>query len=246
MAGKEDVETLPVNILREVIDIPHEISFEEIAEDINSAPPDSKIAVIEAYLKNVDGALTESFDTGEWFKGMIELRNELQGQLDWYTSLEFKVEGLDEFLGEVKTRLIERMQAAHDKRGNDWLWRNQPQEAQEEYLDAAAYSVLLLRRLTMGGIVPTGTLGKAGQEPEPPKTSLESKLSGFDNFTQLVKQRIIEGDQRYGDSWLLMDDQPQQIKDEVLDTFAYAYFGWRRAKMIQTQSAEKKEGESIP
>lgn len=222
------------NAIREIVDLYdfRERTREEVLADIEGLATERKVAAIKAYLRNIDDTLSESFDTGKWFEDITELRKNLQAQLDRYSSLEFKIEGLEKFLEEVRARLVERMKAAHGERGNDWLWRDQPQEAQEEYLDAAAYSVLLLRRLTMGKIVQTGTLGKADQKPEPEKTSLENKLFGFDKFTQLVKQRITEGDQHYGDRWLI-ESQPQQIQNEVLDAFAYAYFGWRKAKMLQ-------------
>lgn len=246
MAGKENAGTSSNDILREVIDISQEISFEEIIEDVNSAPPDRKIAIIRAYLRSIDSVLIESFDTGEWFKGIIKLRDGLQEQLNRYTSLEFKVEGLEEFLGEVKKRLIERMQVAHDRRGNDWLWKDTHQETAEEYIDQAAFSVLLFRRLKLGKIgqmstLVDNTIPQSEVRSEVRKVSLESKLAGFDKFVEVVKTRIFEGDARYGDAWLI-EDQPRLIEEEIIDTIGYAYFGWRKAKMLGSQSPIEQEG----
>lgn len=241
MAGNKEREDVQ-NIRREVVDLYgfRERSKREVLEDIENAPPEGKLVTIRAYLTNINNTLIESSDTGKWFQEIRDLRNQLQEQSERYASLEFKIEGLDGFLGEVRERTVERMRIAHDERGNDWLWSDVDREAQEEYIDAAAFSLLLYRRLQLGGLrsssVQTPSIEQ--EQTKPGDTSLESKLKGFNEFVESVRERIVQGDVKYGDQWFT-EDQPKLIEEEVLDTFAYAYFGWRKAKILQSQQTSQ-------
>lgn len=233
------------HMLREVHDLYNfgNLPKDTVLHDVETLPPGEKIAGIKSWLTNIDETLIETSGTGEWFQNIITLRKHLQGELERYTSLEFKVEGLDKFLGEVKTRIVERMKAAHETKGNAWLWDDMPSEAAEEYLDAGGFSVLFYRKLRLEGLrspaVPTlPVVPVEGKQTESKKTTLENKTEGFDEFVEEVRGRIIEGDVKYGDLWL-MEDQRKLTEEEVLDSFAYAYFGWRKTKMLQSQQASQ-------
>ena len=218
MANKEKIYSKDAR--HQAVDNPNKTTFQKVIENINSAPPEEKITRISAYLKNVNNALEQTFDIGEWYKMMITLRNNLQQQLENYQSFEFKIEGLDNFLTEIKQQLIGRMQGAQEKRGNDWLWNNMPQEASEEYLDLAAYSILLLRRFDLGE---TNQLSPINVGEQREGQSLKDKLTGFDGFVDKVRKRIIQGDTKYGEEWL-KDDLQEESRNELIDTIAYSYF----------------------
>lgn len=230
------------HVLRQVYDLYNfgSLPKDNVLHDIAALPPGEKVVGIKSWLTNIDQTLIETSDTGEWFQNIIELRKDLQSKLERYTSLEFKVEGLDEFLGEVKTRIVEKMREAHETKGNAWLWDDMPSEAAEEYLDAGAFSVLFYRKLRLEGLrapaVPT--LPIEGEQAKSEKTTLENKTEGFDEFVEEVRGRIIAGDVKYKDMWLV-ENQQKLIEEEVLDSFAYAYFGWRKTKMLQSQQASQ-------
>lgn len=222
-----------------------EMSPKQVLQDVAGTSPAERMGAIRAYLGNIDETFVESYGIGEEFQQLLALRADLQGQLERYTSLEFKLEGIDEFLAEVKQRIIQRMEVAHPKRGNDWLWSDLPQEEKEEYLDLGAYSILQLKKLQNAGIVETNSLlSKATLQPEEGKTSLESKLDLLPVFVEELKVRVTRGDALRGNDWLT-EDQGQEIQGEILDTFSYAYFGWRKAKILQDslQAREETMGE---
>ncbi len=116
-----------------------------------------------------------------------------------------------------------------------------PQEASEEYLDLAAYSILLLRRFDLGE---TNQLSPINVGEQREGQSLKDKLTGFDGFVDKVRKRIIQGDTKYGEEWL-KDDLQEESRNELIDTIAYSYFGWRKCMMVLESKPETTGQQNI-
>lgn len=215
------------NAMRQVVGLLEgEMTPAQVLQDIKETFPNETVGALEAYLANIDNTFLNSFGGGEPYDQLRALRKELQGQLERYSSLEFKKERLDDFLAEVKERIVERMQAAHPKRGNAWLWEDNRNDRKEELIDHAAFTVIDLKKLELSGLIEAeDRVNEMGIEPEEGKTSLESKLDRFPVFMEQVKAVIARGDVAFGKNWL-SENLPRLIKGELLDQLAYAYFEW--------------------